>query len=155
MGEINYLSCYVDSPEVIAQCINCRRETCYGMCIDYKNAVRKMMGLEPLDVESAHDYPPIGRKHYANGEWHTITEWAQIVGINRETLYHRVQRGMSMAEAINRPGRDYRRRLTVNGVEMTVNQWAERMGVSVGTIYRRLRSGCTPAEAVMGRPSGI
>lgn len=41
-----------------------------------------------------------------NGERHTITEWAEILGINRSTLNNRICRGWTVEKALGR--RDYR-----------------------------------------------
>jgi len=37
-----------------------------------------------------------------NGDRHTISEWAEMMGINRSTLNNRIHRGMSIKKALSR-----------------------------------------------------
>lgn len=40
------------------------------------------------------------------GETKWLTEWAQIMGLNRSTVYHRLAKGYSVEEALTMPERD-------------------------------------------------
>lgn len=44
-----------------------------------------------------------------NGEVHTVTEWAQIIGIKRETLYRRLNVGWPIEKALKTPLRGKRK----------------------------------------------
>lgn len=77
---------------------------------------RKGMSLERKDVNA--DYSPMNctwatAKEQANnrrntvylsykGQRHTISEWADILGINRSTLNNRIYRGWSVEKALER-----------------------------------------------------
>ena len=47
-----------------------------------------------------------------NGETHTVTEWAGIIGIKRATLFHRLDAGWSVEQALTKPLRGKDRRYT-------------------------------------------
>ena len=38
-----------------------------------------------------------------NGFRHTVSEWCEIYGITRQTIYRRKNKGMSVVEAITTP----------------------------------------------------
>jgi hypothetical protein len=38
----------------------------------------------------------------AGGKDLTLRQWSQVSGINLKTLFHRIERGMSVEEAVNR-----------------------------------------------------
>jgi hypothetical protein len=42
-------------------------------------------------------------KYFYNGEEHTITEWAKIYNVNRDSLYDRVYRGIPFDKALTEP----------------------------------------------------
>lgn len=163
MSRIRY-ECHMSVPEVVAACANCTRADCDGICNDYRNAVRRHLGLKPLPNHekrgerigiSGRKKAPREPRHYntrrieCNGESHTLGEWAEIGGMDYNTLYMRLYRGMSIEEAMGLPVcKAEGRSITVDGVTLTVRQWAERLGLKRGTIYERIRRGYTPGQAV-------
>jgi hypothetical protein len=43
-----------------------------------------------------------------NGETHTISEWADILGIPKNVLYHRFERGWTVEKTLSTPKRKYK-----------------------------------------------
>lgn len=168
---VNY-ACYYDRPEMIRVCEQCTKPECVeGICNDYKNALRAMLGLKQLSEKP----PKLGqwrepkprrirpkndvkRKYNSKqvfeykGEMHTLKEWAELLNIDYNTLYMRLYRyKITFAEAVEfvrvwNP--DKIMTITANGETLTVREWAERLGVKPKTIYARIQRGYTPEQAV-------
>jgi hypothetical protein len=92
------------------------------------------------------------------GERHTVAEWAEIKGVSWAVLHERLDRGWSVAEAIDTPLRtlnDKRRPrksgliLEHKGERLSIAQWARRIGINVSTLKTRLhRDGWSVAETL-------
>lgn len=160
--EVKYYN-YIDHPKLREVCLNCRAKDCEGICRDYKNSVRDLLGIPHLRevipkqkqkkrVKRKHQYR---KRHEINGEEHTLGEWAEISGIAYNTLYMRMYRyGMSLAEAMGDPLKPLNHdvlMITVGGETHTVTEWAELTGQKTRCIYARMERGYTPEEAVTGR----
>lgn len=84
--------------------------------------------------------------HYLtyNNETHPITEWADILGINKGTLESRITRyGWSTEKALNTPVKKCNRSktnsfITFNGKTQTITQWAKDKNMSFNTLYSRI-----------------
>lgn len=88
-----------------------------------------------------------------DGETKCLAEWCELLGLKVGTVWSRLNRGRTVAEAFQPAGPVAPRRdLTVNGRTMTAQQWASEIGVSVSTIYVRHRKG-KPITDIRG-PSG-
>lgn len=90
-----------------------------------------------------------------------LVEWAEKLGIPRETIHWRLCHGWSISKTLttkSRPQRHYRRNtkrmrvLTVSGRKQTVAAWARTSGLSAGTILARLKLGWSPKLAVTAAP---
>jgi predicted DNA-binding transcriptional regulator AlpA len=83
-----------------------------------------------------------------------LAEWCEVLGLKVGTVWSRLNRGRSVAEAFSDPVTPPapRHDLTVDGRVMTAKQWAAKVGVSVSTIYDRQRKG-QPLTAARG-PQG-
>lgn len=88
-----------------------------------------------------------------NGETRCLAEWCELLGLKIGTVWSRLNRGHTVAEAFQPAGPVAPRcDLTVDGRTMSAEAWAAEVGVSVSTIYTRHRNG-KPIIAVRG-PSG-
>lgn len=88
-----------------------------------------------------------------NGETKCLAEWCEVLGLNVGTVWSRLNRGETVAEAFRPAGLVAPRRdLTVDGRTMSALAWAAEVGVSVSTIYERHRKGQS-ITAIRG-PSG-
>lgn len=78
----------------------------------------------------------------------TLDEWAERLGVTRDALRHRLNRGLShdrvfAADLRPKPRKDAKL-YSFDGVTLTLSQWAERLGVSKETLCSRLRRGNPP-----------
>lgn len=145
---------YIYHPDVMAVCDDCPYEDCIGICDDYRNAVRKCLGLPPLHRPN-YKFKQCGatkRGVEINGETHTLKEWAKIYGIECRVLYNRLNDGMPIEEALSRPVRPMGKIIEHDGQAHTLIEWAEMLGVSYTTLYMRLRRGMTVAQAMNQKP---
>lgn len=168
---INY-ACYYDRPEMIRVCEHCTKPDCPdGICNDYKNALREMLGLKPLpdkptkagqrrepkprtnrpkNDDTTRNYER--RQFEYKGETRSLLEWAEVLQIPYNTLYMRLYRyKLSFTEAVEfvrvwHP--EKRMTITLDGETLTIRQWAEKIGVKPKTIYARIQRGYTPEQAV-------
>lgn len=160
--EIKYQN-YIDHPRLRELCLNCGAEDCDGLCREYKNAVRDLLGVPHLretmpkkkkEKREKRNYN-YRKLHEINGEKHTLREWSEISGINYNTMYMRMYRyGMTLDEALGNPLRPIMHHpqiIEINGEAHTISEWAEITGQKVRCIYARLERGYTLEEAVTGR----
>lgn len=79
------------------------------------------------------------------GETKCLSEWAREIGINAVTLLNRLQRGMSVEEAIETSPK---RTITyeVDGDKYSCKEWAKIIGVCEDTIRKRLKNGYSMKE---------
>ena len=94
-----------------------------------------------------------GRKRHSshllslNGETKCITEWSETVGINRSTIYTRLQRGWSVERALTMSTRNTRL-LTLDGETKSLAEWSRDIGIDRTTIRDRLRLGWSVERAL-------
>ena len=88
-----------------------------------------------------------------NGEVNNLTTWSNKVGINKETLRHRLKNGESIEEALdmvevnrNRRGKLY----NVNGEEKTLKELAEEHNISYDTLQYRVCDANWTIEEALG-----
>lgn len=145
----------LQNPELIALCTSCQRDNCNGLCLEYRNTVRRMHGLPLINEpkrkpKTVIKYTDDGKVE-AFGEAHTISEWARLYGIKRKTLHERIYRGgMTIERALTKPVKGSRAPayIEIGSKRLTVREWANETGVPMRAIYARLARGYSPAEAV-------
>lgn len=150
---------HMDAPELVEVCRHCKHADCIGICNEYKNAFRRLMGKAELRTTGTLNGKArrsiAGEKLEAFGEAHTLAEWAQITGISYYTLYKRVRlNGWDMETALSKEVGFVNKDkiiLCVDGREMCVREWAAETGVPYQTIYARLARGYTDREALYGK----
>ena len=149
---------HMDAPELVAVCEHCKHADCIGLCLEYKNAFRRLMGQREIGTERGGNNirrVTVKDKLKALGETHTLAEWAKIRGISYHTLYKRViTNGWPLEIALTRKlcyGHISKIMLEVDGRKMSVNEWSVERGVSYQTIYARLARGWNDRDAVYGR----
>lgn len=88
-----------------------------------------------------------------NGETRCLAEWCELLGLKIGTVWSRLNRGRTVAEAFQPAATPAPRiDLTIDGKTMSAHEWAAEIGVSVSTIYTRYRKG-KPIAAARG-PTG-
>lgn len=91
--------------------------------------------------------------HTIGGEHRTIIQWCEHYGIRVSTVYSRLNRGMTLEQALTTPvvnvGFDL---ITMNGESRTMVQWAAHYGVKVGDVYARMKRGRSLEEALTATP---
>lgn len=73
-----------------------------------------------------------------NGESKTLQQWSDTYGINRKTLQQRLQRGLTLAEALNKDlykGNLY----TFQGKTLCLKDWARELGISYSSLHYHVR----------------
>ena len=82
-------------------------------------------------------------KYTYDGETHTLSEWADIYKINKETFYTRWSNGKRGTElfAQTKIKKENRKPIEYNGKTQTIRQWAEEYNINYSTLIKRLDSG--------------
>jgi hypothetical protein len=84
-----------------------------------------------------------------DGKKQTESEWADELGISRNVLQHRRDRGWSDKDALTIPPQDKSHKwITFNGIRDTVTGWSKRIGGSTETLRQRLKHGWTVEKAL-------
>lgn len=131
-------------------------ESFANFLVDMGHAPHKSMSVERINVDG--NYEP------SNCKWATPKEQGRNqrktrrddkgrclldliesgeVAINPNTLASRLDRGMSVSEAVSRPTRKISRtlrnqKIAFNGQEMTISEWAAHLGMPMKTLSFRL-----------------
>lgn len=91
-------------------------------------------------------------KMYTNekGESKTIEEWAKEYNLNRDTLLYRVNKGMSIDEAIGIPNDGIYGSITdpISGETHSLKEWSNILGINYRTLIFRIKSGL-PIDQVL------
>lgn len=86
------------------------------------------------------------------GKTQTVTDWAAELGINKSTLFHRLDGGWSaeqaLTAAVGAPGAAVM--LTYDGRTMSLRDWARETGIPFQTLYYRAVKARWPAARVLG-----
>lgn len=82
-----------------------------------------------------------------NGKTYTISELAEIVGMNRSTLSTRLFEGLSIEEAISKPIPE-KVTITFKGKTKTVPEFAKEYGLTYRQLQKRLHRGWTVERAL-------
>lgn len=81
------------------------------------------------------------------GQSLTLSEWAELTGIPRWTLYDRiVSKKWSLEKALTKTVAPRRKsvtqkRVAFQGQLLTIPEWAAKTGISIRTLYARLKKG--------------
>lgn len=94
-----------------------------------------------------------------DGKCMTASEWADELGIQRQTLLHRYYAGWSTEDMLTKPVEPYNHILPQNGIEWngekkSIAAWARQYGLKEETVACRLRRGMTLEEALTKPVSG-
>lgn len=82
-----------------------------------------------------------------------LTEWAERLGMDYQTLRQRIQRyGWSVEKAFNTPIRPRKRIVTSAGKSLTLQEWASITGVSERVLYDRIFCENWPVEKALSIP---
>lgn len=84
-----------------------------------------------------------------NGKTKTIAEWARILNIPANRIWHRLDRGWSIKQALSTKKREARL-IEYQGKKRTIKEWATVLKISVDTIRARIRMGW-PIELVLSQ----
>ena len=80
-----------------------------------------------------------------NDKTQCMAEWAEELGMKRDTLRQRFRNGWSIEKAMTTPvdkSKSFKTRtVTINGVSKTVQEWSDHSGIKTGTLYHRMRKG--------------
>lgn len=83
-----------------------------------------------------------------NGQKKCISEWGEIYGLKHDTIASRLERGLSIEQALTTPLKTNRKFISVNGELMSFSQAEKKLGFGEGVISYRLRHGYSEQEAV-------
>ena len=65
-----------------------------------------------------------------------VSDWANEVGIKRNTIYERLNRGWSVRDALTKPLKD--KTYVFNGEEKTLKEWSEELNINFHTLESRI-----------------
>lgn len=83
-----------------------------------------------------------------NGTTKTIAQWSRFVGLNRSTIFDRIQSGWVPTKAIFQPKHNNSKLITIDDVTKTAVQWSKITGIRPRVVYKRLNRGWSPQKAV-------
>lgn len=102
------------------------------------------IGRGGWDIEKALTTPAGTQRK--NRRWLTLgertqplTAWAKELGTSRTSIISRLERGMSVEEALTQPFNLNKHLLTWQGKTMSINDWSRELGWPVYVIQNRLR----------------
>lgn len=72
-----------------------------------------------------------------NGENHTISEWAEILNINRTVIKDRLKAGWSVEETLTTPVKFQNKGITFNKETHSWREWSEITGIQYKTLISR------------------
>ena len=142
--------------DVINTCLNCRRPRCVNNCPEYKEACKEAAADVFAKSERRRKRRKRGALYEINGERHTISQWARIVGVNAQIIYSRLNIGMTLQQALekgevqkpaNRLGE-----LKAFGKSCTLLEWAREYGIAYKTLYNRVAIQKLPLEEALTQP---
>lgn len=89
------------------------------------------------------------------GETKTLKEWAKELGMNRITLFTRLERlGWDVEKAFTEPVRENApKQITFRGETHTVAGWARKLGIGYQTLYKRLYAQEWSVERALTEPT--
>ena len=103
-------------------------------------------------VEQNNNKPCVPKYEY-NGESHSISEWARILGIKRELLKDRIWKlGWSIEKALTTPTTPTNQRFEYNGESHTWKEWSEITGISENTLRGRYNGSHWSIEKILTTP---
>lgn len=81
-----------------------------------------------------------------NGETHTLQEWSRITGIDRRTIYKRIEQyGWQIKDALTKPTKPKRDSnellIEFQQEKHTLSEWARKLNISRGTLKSRFAMG--------------
>lgn len=82
-----------------------------------------------------------------DGETLTVAQWARRARLPYRTLYSRILRGWSVADAIETPLIDQHTAITYDGHTRTLREWADALGLPFNTLAYRVHAGWPLADA--------
>lgn len=88
-----------------------------------------------------------------NGENHTISEWADILNIDRGIIKDRLRAGWSISDALTTPVKFQSNGITFNGETHSWREWAEITGISYNTLIGRYYTSGWTIENTLTTPS--
>lgn len=83
-----------DDPRLVELCLNCDKKRCAGLCDEYA-ALRHE--ISPFSAKAKYR----GKLWEMDGRAQTLTQWAHEYGLCDRTLRKRIDRGMSLRDALN------------------------------------------------------
>ena len=100
---------------------------------------------------------PVGTSHARvytfQGETHTISEWASIIGISVASLCKRLKdENMTLEEALIKPKHGMSNPLTFQGKTLPLWQWAKELGISGDTLWKRIKYSHWPVDKALTTP---
>lgn len=84
-----------------------------------------------------------------NNETHTLAEWSDITGIQRDVIKSRIEKGWSLDNVFSKGVRHSSRRYyTYNGETHNLTEWAKKMNINYATLIKRLKKGLDIEQAL-------
>lgn len=91
-----------------------------------------------------------------SGEFRSIFKWAEMTGVNPQTILGRMMSGMDIDEAVSPRGKHRGKTFITasNGQSASIAEWSRITGINQATIHTRYsRAGWTPDEALGFAPA--
>ena len=87
-----------------------------------------------------------------NGETHTVSDWANILGIKFSTLENRLCNGWPIEKALSTKAEKNITFINYNGNNYSVAEWCYIFGLAQTTVSSRIERGATDPAKILKRP---
>lgn len=76
-----------------------------------------------------------------NGERHTVAEWAELYGLDKDTLLYNLRKnGFSLEQALSVNGKKRERLITYRGKTQNLRAWSEELNIPYFCLRSRLNT---------------
>ena len=107
---------------------------------------------EWVNMKTQMNNTSINRYITYNGETHTVSDWANILGIKFSTLENRLCNGWSIEKALSTKAEKNITFINYNGNNYSVAEWCYIFGLAQTTVSSRIERGATDPAKILKRP---
>ena len=84
-----------------------------------------------------------------NNETHTLAEWSDITGIQRDVIKSRIEKGWNLDDVFSKKVQHSNRRYyTYNGETHNLTEWSKKVNINYATLIKRLKKGLDIEQAL-------
>lgn len=137
--------------DLVKICLECEADGCTGTCAKFQALHKRVTSGDGQYMNTRRKRSP-PRFYTYNGKTQSTARWAMEYGISRDTINSRINRGMSIEDALTLPLYSSNSTLTCNGKTLPYKDWGGIAGIDSETIRSRIKSGWPAEKAIFTPP---